>query len=633
MIRVTSKQYWITIFHSIFYRNHRLAWDKLFAFGAALLCFLPKVIVIQTAHGVDASWIMAVNYMVAHNINFGNSFVFTYGPLGYLLTGLGIWVPVWHIILFRAFLFFSSMAMTLRMIRAIDNWMESIWLVLVFFMAVQFGMGEGGIVILLLIIFLGLEVLQKNKWPIWLLMVLLSVLVFFIKINTGFIGILLLGGFAFIAWRQQQLSLVQAVLLLLSALLFIVMLSYPLRVSIVPYMVNGMQIISGFQDTMGLDSWYAFTDFYAIAIMLMVAFMLFRLWRGLPFKKLEGLLLVTMLFGFFILLHKQGFIRADTHQFIFFGLAPLAFGLIISYPFSSKMRLQGKQVLLFIFLFCGFGIHQIGFNTFQLRPKWNVDGSSLPNNLIPDTSGVVTKVKNATVDVFPFEISYLLAAGLNYQPRPVPQGYSAYTPKLDALNAAHMLSEKAPEYLFYSNHSIVFRNAGWDETQTKIAMLSRYEVKDTFYILEPTGKERTDTFLLLQKRQYPLNILTDTLAQFPASINQPITIPASDGVVLMYVAMEYSLMNQLKKLWLKPKFPMAEITYANGVTESFHAPLPILSGGVMVQSRVSMQDDGLDLFAGKYPPENKVVSIRLLGNKGDYQSEFNVSFVNVKLQE
>jgi hypothetical protein len=339
-----------------------------------------------------------------------------------------------------------------------------------------------------------------------------------------------------------------------------------------------------------------------------------------------------MLFGYFMLLHKQGFIRADTHQFVFFGLVPFAFGLIISHPLAAKKLTQFKPFLLFIILLSGFGIHQVGFTRLQLRPRWNVQTPVLPPNLFPDSSNIISTIKKSSVDILPFQISYLLAAGLNYQPRPMPQGYSAYTPALDALNANHMLSAKAPDYLLYSNHSIVFRNAGWDETHTKIAILSRYAVADTVYILEPTERERTDTFLLLQKRPTALALRLDTLPPVTAGINQSISIPPSEGILLMYVDMQYSFSNRLKKLWLKPAFPMAELTYANSVKELFHAPLPILKGGVMVQSRLSMQEDGLHLFGGTWPADNKVVAIRLLGNEGDYKSDFKVSFVKVELR-
>jgi hypothetical protein len=275
MSKVTNKKNWVTHFHSIFYRDNRLAWERLFALAAAFFSFIPKTLLVPAAHGIDPSWAMAVNYVANQQVNFGTDFVFTYGPLGYLLTGYGNWVPVWPIVLYKAFIFLCALLMALRMIRVVDNWTESFLLALLFFIAAQFGMGEGGIVILLILIFLGLETLHKNQWPIWLLMVLLTVVVFFIKINSGFIGFLLLGGCALLAWRQQQLSFWKAALRPLTALLLVIGLAYPLHVSIVPYMVNGMQIISGFQDTMGLDSWYAFTDFYAIVIMLMVIILLF----------------------------------------------------------------------------------------------------------------------------------------------------------------------------------------------------------------------------------------------------------------------------------------------------------------------------------------------------------------------
>ncbi len=56
--------------------------------------------------------------------------------------------------------------------------------------------------------------------------------------------------------------------------------------------------------------------------------------------------------------------------------------------------------------------------------------------------------RGTTADIFPWDITRLLANGLQYTPRPIPQSYSVYTPALQRANRDFILSAKnRPEYL------------------------------------------------------------------------------------------------------------------------------------------------------------------------------------------
>src|SRR5262249_11995037 len=54
-----------------------------------------------------------------------------------------------------------------------------------------------------------------------------------------------------------------------------------------------------------------------------------------------------------------------------------------------------------------------------------------------------------TVDAIPWDAAPLIGSGLKYQPRPVPQSYSSYTPALQSLDLAHFKGPNAPETLFF----------------------------------------------------------------------------------------------------------------------------------------------------------------------------------------
>jgi hypothetical protein len=87
------------------------------------------------------------------------------------------------------------------------------------------------------------------------------------------------------------------------------------------------------------------------------------------------------------------------------------------------------------------------------------------------------------VHVEPWEIGVAWAYGLNWHPLPVIQGYSAYTPSLDRLNAEALSGSEGPALILRQNTlafterttgSIDQRNLAWDPPAANLAMLCRY---------------------------------------------------------------------------------------------------------------------------------------------------------------
>jgi len=54
-----------------------------------------------------------------------------------------------------------------------------------------------------------------------------------------------------------------------------------------------------------------------------------------------------------------------------------------------------------------------------------------------------------TSDIYSYDQSYLIASGNRWNPRPIFQSYSAYTPSLAQLNKEHLLASNAPDHLFF----------------------------------------------------------------------------------------------------------------------------------------------------------------------------------------
>jgi hypothetical protein len=92
-----------------------------------------------------------------------------------------------------------------------------------------------------------------------------------------------------------------------------------------------------------------------------------------------------------------------------------------------------------------------------------------------------------TVHIDPLEIGAAWAYGLNWKPLPVFQDYVAYTPELDALNAAALRAPDAPQAILRENMAAAGwvelategRVPGWDPPLAKLAMLCHYRAVRT----------------------------------------------------------------------------------------------------------------------------------------------------------
>ena len=57
----------------------------------------------ESWHSLDSSWMLALNYVKMHQVEWGNDFAFTYGPLGNFSTRIGWGESRWPLFLFDVF--------------------------------------------------------------------------------------------------------------------------------------------------------------------------------------------------------------------------------------------------------------------------------------------------------------------------------------------------------------------------------------------------------------------------------------------------------------------------------------------------------------------------------------------------
>ncbi|MBY0435255.1 MAG: hypothetical protein K2U26_14195, partial [Cyclobacteriaceae bacterium] len=216
-------------------------------------------------------------------------------------------------------------------------------------------------------------------------------------------------------------------------------------------------------------------------------------------------------------------------------------------------------------------------NDISQYDKWMLDKPKKNQKLIELVNG-------NSIDIVPVEISQVYFNSLNYNPRPVIQSYSAYNGFLDSLNFKKYNSDTSPDFILYSLGTIDDRYGFFDESWTKLAMLSNYE---------PSGSLDNQIILSKSKKSSPL-IKGNT--QISASkLGQYITIAPTRSLQLTSVFIDYNLLGKLRRIFFKPPSLTMTITLENGEEYTYKAITTILKGGVIINKYIDTNDE-LEIF-------------------------------------
>jgi hypothetical protein len=172
----------------------------------------------------------------------------------------------------------------------------------------------------------------------------------------------------------------------------------------------------------------------------------------------------------------------------------------------------------------------------------------------------IPKVKGET-DYYSARLVELLAYDIPYRPRPIPQSYSAYTPKLAELNAAHLRSDNAPEFILFDNFALDKRYPSLEDGLSWPELLTRYDVKevDLPYVL----LSRSTT-----PRNYTLTPISDTTVKFGESFSMP---TASNRPIWAQIEINRTLAGSAIAATFKPPMLFLKTKLRNGQqhTEEF----------------------------------------------------------------
>jgi hypothetical protein len=238
-------------------------------------------------------------------------------------------------------------------------------------------------------------------------------------------------------------------------------------------------------------------------------------------------------------------------------------------------------------------------------------------------------------DLYSYEQTILFAHTLPYQPRPVIQSYSAYTPGLAAMNAAHLRTTRAASHILFAIQPLDNRFPSLDDGCSWPELLTLYDIKGASYDGE--------TFLLLSRsavpREYRLTSLQDTSARFGA----PVTLPAAtNGPVWVEIELKKSLAGTVIATFYKPPVVMLTVSLQDHTQRRFRLVPGMAGGGFLLspliadtRSFAALASTGRQKLAGLEAVSMTISADTGSGSTRCYQSPMPVRFyrLDYPLQE
>ena len=363
--------------------------------------------------------------------------------------------------------------------------------------------------------------------------------------------------------------------------------------SLGPFLCNSWRITGGYTEAMMLTGKTEARDavcFLLIAVLLCaltgrVAWARHRFLGALPLAGLGTILFIVF---------KLGYVRNDRHE-ITSAMALVLISLVcLAVACPGKKRAAGAASCLVIAstLFAssvfncwlpGDGLWKQLAGTFSIYnllapvagPYTGYLRSNYEKNLASERKAHPLPPIEGDADLYSYDQTILFAHTLPYQPRPVIQSYSAYTPELAEINAAHLRTARAASNILFAIQPIDDRFPSLDDGRSWPELLTLYDLKG--------ASDDKRTFLLLSRaaaaREFHLIPLQNTSARF----GEPVTLPAAtNGPVWVEIEIKKSLAGTVVSTLYKPPVLMLTVSLRDHGQQDFRLIPAMARGGFLL---------------------------------------------------
>jgi len=604
--------------------------------GAGLYLFSFDYRIIS--FGLESSHYFATNYLPNNNFIFGKDYIWTYGPFGFLIRPVDIASNLSIAFLFQALLwtlFFGILIYTILKYRT--PILQLILFILFFYLSRMVYAGGDYFICLLVALCLSIACRHPGKKALFLLALLLTVLLWFIKFDCAFLATSAIVTFLLISVivNRRQSPLIAVSALLFSPLLFtLIYRIYSSSYNIIPYLRGVYELSAGYSiASVAGDNRDLILAVLFIIIFFLLTTILYRSDRRSFYFSL------TMILPIFIAF-KRGFVRQDTHIITFFSffLGVLAIVLLSldsgRSSISGRPLIAGKVMIGLLISLCPI--------VFFLKYPFYLSGGRSFNQLIPSLQYVYHReavaqrnnhllaelkledpllegIGDSSVGIFPWEISYLAANKFDFRPFPVIHLYDAYTPYLDRLNASFLdSSDQAPEFILFEWKSIDGRHPLIDVPALWLTLYKWYDLDQRF-----------QEMLLLRRRAQARFSEVKHNYSTQGRVGEYINIPSSEHPVIMELGLELNAIGILRKILFRIPEVRMQLSDSSGVIGDYRVIPDTLADGLLVNS-LPLGLEGVSVLLNQGKIQESVIRFEVYGEGARfYKPEISLDFYEI----
>jgi len=451
----------------------------LFAFSLLLVCPIR----VWTQKGtVDSTWVLALNYARAHGLVIGSDVVWTMGPLSVYLFPQAIGNNLSAALAFQAVVW-AIMALVLADAFRAKTTNPGLFTLFIALSAPLYWFNYTGIENLLIAAMAVLLTLYRwqGGWLRYIAALLLAGVVPLISFSAAVVAGGMLAGYlieaairlrARVLWEAAMAIFAPASVLAAGAWLVLGSMAAIGRCARAT-----LEFAGGYSAAMSLPG--AGADLGAAAAVVVLLGVFIRAGCNAALTRFFGALFAIPLFAVF----KHAFVRQDEHEVNFFCFVALALAVVcLVGSFGRRRASVWISALAFGLIWTEYMLVQTngsalleasGFAQARMLVRVargeDLHGNGGAPRLDP---GVRRVIGQSTVASLSTIYDGAVGEGLNLQIYPVIQRYAAYTPYLDALNAA-WVRDKGPRFLIFDGSSIDDRQP-WAETPAMWAEIYRW---------------------------------------------------------------------------------------------------------------------------------------------------------------
>ncbi|QTL02431.1 hypothetical protein J5J86_16740 [Aquabacter sp. L1I39] len=382
------------------------------------------------------------------------------------------------------------------------------------------------------------------------------------------------------------------------------LVSYQDLASLPAYFSKGLYIVTGYADAMSRPGPYWHIGVFFLACGFLYTFHLRRLQIGV-----SGYILLLGMAMLLFLGFKEGFVRhggrhpaaalgiavlvawgstlAGAHEFGRLRQAGLAVGVTVACWLAVTLTGgPGREVMR------PYGQAPVGLYLRLFEPGY--PRARFEQSLAKIRETAPLPALKGTTDVYSFSQAALIAAGLEWAPRPVLQSYSAYTPELLRADADHLTGPDAPRNVIFSVQPIDNRIPMLEDGNSWPLLLSLYQPVEVRK-LPAYGVDAA----ILQRRQAPGSYELQPLSDKTYRFGERIALPQDAQTVLWAeIDVRPSL---LGRVWgLLYKSPLLFMTYhfSGGVNHAFRYIYRMGETGFVLSPIVNNASDFIALPRG-----------------------------------